>query len=200
MKSLSFQPRFRSALCQRQVQAESSDNGKNKLVGLVLLKNYETGYKWTFDLVETPKAQNAFPHGSHSSSRLHARQQCSFSQTTYNNVLSAYIRGLFSCWLAGCEVTERLGLQSASLANPYFVILQTLCRPLTRALPLQCSSHCLPTITCRASSSWRHVFNRVHLFKAWPIIWSVLSMHFRRMSRNDMLSKARVPRIDEPSV
>ena len=44
-------------------------------------------------------------------------------QTTYNKLLSAYIRGLFSCWLAGCEVTERLGLQSASLANPYFVIL-----------------------------------------------------------------------------
>lgn len=73
-------------------------------------------------------------NGSHSS-RLHARQQCSFSQTTYNNLLSAYIRGLFSCWLAGCEVTERLGLQSASLANPYFVILRTLCRPLTGALP-----------------------------------------------------------------
>lgn len=81
------------------------------------------------------KRKTPFHTEATAAAALHARQQCSFSQTTYNNVLSAYIRGLFSCWLAGCEVTERLGLQSASLANPYFVILHTLCRPLTRALP-----------------------------------------------------------------
>lgn len=50
-------------LCKRNQATTEKIN-----VGLVLLKNYETGYKWTFDLVETPKAQNAFPHGSHSSS------------------------------------------------------------------------------------------------------------------------------------
>ena len=71
---------------------------------------------------------------------------------------------------------------------------------LWRAHFRQCSSHCLPTITCRASSSWRHVLDLVHLFKAWPIIWRVLSMYFRRMLRNDMLSKPRVRAIDEPSV
>lgn len=60
---------------------------------------------------------------SHGSQPATARQHSVRSQTTYNKLLSAYIRGLFSCWLAGCEVTERLGLQSASLANPYFVIL-----------------------------------------------------------------------------
>ena len=144
---------------------------------------------------------------SHGSQPATARQHSVRSQTTYNKLLSAYIRGLFSCWLAGCEVTERLGLQSASLANPYFVILPSsdrfpfnwlLCRcsPTSAWLPVCASDHLLPPqldiVRTKSSGS-------VHLFNAWPIIWRVLSMHLRKMLRNDMLSKAACSHVRDGS-
>lgn len=118
-------------------------------------------YNWTSDRWDIKSTR---PDSSSHGSQQRLRDNSVRSQTTYNKLLSAYIRGLFSCWLVGCEVTERLGLQSASLANPYFVILprQTLNKP-----------RCSPTSTCswlyQRSPALAVARHRAHEFNGSPL-------------------------------